>query len=85
MHYSVRIFLTKGVFVVNFRKNWCVGRHSCLGRRGGEKVNSLITKLPGMRINVKVYSTQRAEASWQGIIKYSNFTWDGIKLIPLFS
>jgi hypothetical protein len=41
MHYSVRIFLMKEVFVVNFCKNSSaagVCRTSLLGRRGGEKV-----------------------------------------------
>jgi hypothetical protein len=42
MHYSVWIFLTKGVFVVNFCKNSSatgVCGTSLLGRRGGENVN----------------------------------------------
>jgi hypothetical protein len=40
MHYSVWIFLTKGDFVVDFRKNSAAGvcGTSLLGRRGGEKV-----------------------------------------------
>jgi hypothetical protein len=41
MHYSVLIFLTKGVFVVNFPKNSSavgVCGTSLLGRWGGEKV-----------------------------------------------
>jgi hypothetical protein len=39
MHYSVRILLTKGLFVVNFRKNSLaagVCGTSLLGRKGGE-------------------------------------------------
>jgi hypothetical protein len=46
MHYSVRIFLTKGVFVVNFCTGVC--GTSLLGRRGGEKVKA--TKMSGFKV-----------------------------------
>jgi hypothetical protein len=43
MHYSVQIFLTKGVFVLNFRKYSSAAGMSLLGRRGGEKVKGLFS------------------------------------------